>query len=76
MKLSSLFNSSTTSVHDSVYNALPVQLDSTHSFDKFQNLFMYVDKSYLYTYMSNLLLIYFLYMFFKLILLSSIVELM
>jgi hypothetical protein len=40
------------------------------------NLFFYFDKSFLLTYFNNLLLVYFIYMFFKLILLSSIVELM
>lgn len=41
-----------------------------------QNLYFYFDKSFLLTYFNNLLLVYFMYMFFKLVLLSSIVELM
>ena len=53
-----------------------IELDYGYSFLNFQNLLFYFDKSHLHTYFSNLLLIYFLYMFFKLILLSSIVELM
>lgn len=51
-------------------------LDFGYSNSNFQNLLFYFDKAYLMTYLNNLLLIYFLYMFFKLILLSSIVELM
>lgn len=52
------------------------ELECGYNSSNFQNILFYFDKAYLYTYMSNLLLIYFMYMFFKLILLSSIVELM
>ena len=52
------------------------EINNGYSALNFQNLFFYFNKAFTLTYLSNLLLIYFVYMFFKLILLSSIVELM
>ena len=52
------------------------EISNSYTALNFQNLFFYFNKAFTLTYLSNLLLIYFVYMFFKLILLSSIVELM
>ena len=43
---------------------------------EFSNPLFYFNKTFFMTYVNNLLLVYFVYMFFKLVLLSSIMELM
>lgn len=56
--------------------AVLTNLDSTYTAAEFNNPVVYFNKTYLMTYINNLLLVYFIYMFFKLVLLSSILELM
>ena len=51
-------------------------LDSAYLNNSLTNPLFYFNKAFLMTYMNNLLLVYFVYMFFKLVLLSSILELM
>ena len=51
-------------------------VDTTYLVTELTNPVLYFNKTFLMSYLNNLLLVYFIYMFFKLVLLSSMMELM
>jgi len=52
------------------------ELDLAYISNELQSPLFYFNKTFVLTYLNNLLLVYFIYMFFKLVLLSSMMELM